>query len=316
MGLLGYTIRRLLWAIPVLFVISFLVFAIMRLAPGDPVDVILGQHYQEEQAAVLRKKYGYDQPLHQQYFTYLKNLTQGDFGVSTTQRDFPVRDIIFPKMWVSARLGFMALSITFTLGIMFGIYAALFRGTFLDPLIIGGWLLLDAVPVIILIPMVQWVVSLKLGLLDLGYEGLASPRIIPAVLILSLTGVAGVARFMRASIVQVLAEDFVRTARAKGLREQTVIITHVTRNAMLPMITVIGLSLPGVAAGSLFVELSYGIPGIGRQSLAAVTGPDYDVMLALVLVSSFLFVIANVFVDIAYAVIDPRVRIGAERGGT
>jgi ABC-type dipeptide/oligopeptide/nickel transport system permease component len=131
---------------------------------------------------------------------------------------------------------------------------------------------------------------------------------------LSLPGVAGVARFMRASVIGVIGEDYVRTARAKGLRERTVVITHITRNALLPLITVIGLSLPGIAGGSLFIEQLFGIPGIGRESLEAVLAPDFDVILFLVLFSSFLFVMANVFIDVAYAFIDPRVRLGATRG--
>jgi ABC-type dipeptide/oligopeptide/nickel transport system permease component len=119
---------------------------------------------------------------------------------------------------------------------------------------------------------------------------------------------------MRASVITVMNEDYVRTARAKGLKERTVVITHITRNAMLPMITVIGLSLPGITAGALFTEQYFGIPGIARESLAAITAPDFDVILALVLFGSTLFVLANVVVDISYAVIDPRVRVGARRG--
>lgn len=315
-GLLGYTIRRVLWAIPVLFVISFLVFAMLRLAPGDPVDTILGQRYDEDEAARLRAKYGYDEPLIQQYVTYMGNLAKGDLGVSTRRRDFDVSEIVWPRIWVSTRLGLMALAISFGLGIPMGIYAALARGTFLDPLIIGSWLLLDAIPTIVLIPVVTWFFALKLGIVDLSYRGLASPNILPAILILGLTGVAGVARFMRASILQAAAEDYVRTARAKGLPERIVIVRHVTRNAMLPMVTVIGLSLPGVAAGSLFIERFFGIPGIGNEAIEAVLGPDYDVILALVLFSSVLFVFANVVIDIAYAMIDPRIRLGAERNAS
>lgn len=315
-GLLGYTIRRVLWAIPVLFVISFLVFAMLRLAPGDPVDTILGQRYDEDEAARLRAKYGYDEPLIQQYVTYMGNLAKGDLGVSTRRRDFDVSEIVWPRIWVSTRLGLMALAISFGLGIPMGIYAALARGTFLDPLIIGSWLLLDAIPTIVLIPVVTWFFALKLGIVDLSYRGLASPNILPAVLILGLTGVAGVARFMRASILQAAAEDYVRTARAKGLPERVVIVRHVTRNAMLPMVTVIGLSLPGVAAGALFIERFFGIPGIGNEAIEAVLGPDYDVILALVLFSSVLFVFANVVIDVVYAIIDPRIRLGAERNAT
>ncbi|MGE5595964.1 MAG: ABC transporter permease [Hyphomicrobiales bacterium] len=313
-GLLGYLIRRLLWAIPVLFIISVAVFYILRLAPGDPTDTLLRSNYTPEAAQHLREKYGYDDPIYQQYAKWLKNLAKGDLGVSTRHPDFTAREVILPKMWTSTQIGFFALLITFGLGIPVGIYAALARGTFIDPLVISSWLLLDAIPYFVLIPLAQWLFALKLGLVDLKYEGVYSPNIILPVLTLALPGVAGVARLMRASVIGVLGEDYIRTARAKGLRETTIVFTHIARNALLPMITVIGLSLPGMAAGSLFVEQLFGIPGIGREAFEAVLAPDFDVILALVMFGSFLFVAANVLIDIAYAFIDPRVRLGEGRG--
>ena len=313
-GLTGYIVRRLLWAVPVLFVISVVVFSMMRLAPGDPVDAILGQRYTEEQAAVLKAKYGYDRPLPVQYVKYMANLAHGDLGVSTRHRDFTASDVIWPKLWVSTQLGAIALLIVFGLGIPVGVYAAMARGTFVDPLTISFWLAIEAVPVFVLTTIASWLFALKLGIVDLGYRGVWSPNMIVPILVMSLPGVAGVARFMRASVIGVLGDDYIRTARAKGLKERTVVITHITRNAMLPMITVIGLSLPGITAGSIFVETGFGIPGIARESLAAALAPDYDVVLALVLFGAALFVMANVAIDVMYGFIDPRVRVGAGRG--
>lgn len=314
-GLFGYLVRRLLWAIPVLLAISFLVFALIRAAPGDPVDTLLGQRYNEETAERLRAHYGYDQPLIQQYFTYMGNLIRGDLGISTRHTDFNVAEVILPKVWVSTQLGIMALIIAFTIGIPVGIYAALARGTFLDPLTISFWLAIDAVPVFVAIPILQFLVVVQLGILGLSWEGVWSANAILPVLIMSLPGIAGIARFMRASIISVMSEDYVRTARAKGLPERTVVMSHITRNAMLPMVTVIGLSLPGVTTGALFVERFFGIPGIANEALAAILHPDYDVILFLVLFGSFLFVLANIAVDVAYGFIDPRVRVGQGRGG-
>ena len=248
-GLTGYIVRRLLWAVPVLFIISIIVFSMMRLAPGDPVDAILGQRYTEEQAAVLKHKYGYDQPLPVQYIKYIQNLAHGDLGVSTRHRDFTASDVIWPKLWVSTQMGAIALLIVFGLGIPVGIYAALARGTFIDPLTISFWLAIEAVPVFVLTTIASWLFALKLGWVELGYRGVWSVNMIMPIMVMSLPGVAGVARFMRASVIGVLGDDYIRTARAKGLKERTVIITHITRNAMLPMITVIGLSLPGITAG-------------------------------------------------------------------
>ncbi|MBI5946816.1 MAG: ABC transporter permease [Chloroflexi bacterium] len=313
-GLLAYTIRRVLWAIPVLFAISIIVFWVLRLAPGDPVDSLMGTRYNDETAAAVRKKYGYDEPVYIQYVKYMQNLSHGDLGVSTRHQGFTVSEVIWPKIKVSSQLGAMALVITFALGIPIGVYAALARGTFLDPLTISFWLALDAVPAFVVIPIAQYYLAVKMGWVGLGWEGVWSPNAILPVVIMSLPGVAGVARFMRASVISVMAEDYVRTARAKGLRERTIVITHITRNALLPMITVIGLSLPGITAGALFTEQYFGIPGIARESLAAVTAPDFDVVLALVLFGSTLFVIANIVIDVSYAIIDPRVRVGTRRG--
>ncbi len=319
-GLLGYTIRRLLWAIPVLFAVSVIVFVILRAAPGDPVDALLGQRYTEQTAAAVRSKYGYDDPIPEQYWKYIKNLARGDLGVSTRHQDFTVRDVIWPKILVSARIGALALLITFMVGIPVGVYAALARGTPLDPLTISFWLALDAFPPFVAIPILQWLFALKLGLVssqwdtNAHWDGLLSRDAILPILIIAIPGIAGVARFMRASIISVMTEDYVRTARAKGLLERTVVITHITRNAMLPMVTVIGLSLPGIASGALFVELYFGIPGIASEALSAVRAPDFDVIMGLVLFGSTLFVLANILVDISYALIDPRVRVGARRG--
>ncbi len=313
-GIGGYILRRVLWTIPVLFVISFAVFYMLRLAPGDPVDTLLGQRFDDEVAERLKAKYGYDEPIYVQYVKYMKNLVQGDMGVSTRHQDFTVKEVVLPKIWVSTRLGFMALLLVFAIGIPVGLWAALARGTYLDPLLIGSWLFIDAVPIFVLITFAQFVFAVQLGWVSVSWDGVWSPNIILPVLLMSMPGVAGVARLMRASVIQVLNEDYVRTARAKGLRQRTVVMSYIARNAMLPVVTVIGLSLPGIAGGSLFIELLFGIPGIGNEAFQAVLAPDYDLILGLVLFSSFLFVVANLVVDIAYAFVDPRIRLGETRG--
>ena len=313
-GLAGYIIRRILWAAPVVFAISVMVFLLLRIAPQDPIDSLLGQRYDEEIAERLRAKYGYDRPLHIQYLKYVQNLFQGDLGVSTKHGDFSVAEVIFPRIRISAGMGIMAFALIFGLGIPIGVYAALARGTFVDPLVIGFWLLIDSVPVFVSTVIAPWFFALQLGWVNLSYEGVLHPNIILPVFIMALPGVAGVARLMRASVIQVSAEDYVRTARSKGLRERTVVVSHVVRNALLPMVTAIGLSLPGIFSGALFVELLMGIPGIGREFLQAVLGADYDVVMGLVLFGSALFVLANILVDIAYGFIDPRIRITAARG--
>lgn len=314
-GLLGYAVRRFLWTIPVLFAVSVLVFTMLRLAPTDPVDALVGRQYDPEVAARIRAKYGYDEPLPIQYVKYIQNLAKGDLGISTQHQDFSANEIIWPRIWTSTKLNILALIIAFGLGIPVGLYAAMARGTFVDPLTIGSWLLIDAIPTFVMAPFLIWLFAIRLDLIGLTWEGVLSPNAILPILILSLPGVAGIARFVRASVLQVIGEDYIRTARAKGLRESTVVLRHIARNAMLPVFTVIGLSLPGLAGGSLFVEQFFGIPGIGREGFRAAVSNDYDVILALVMFGAFLFVTANVLVDICYGFIDPRVRVGAGRGG-
>lgn len=313
-GLAGYIIRRLLWAIPVIFAVSIILFVVLRLAPIDPIDSLLGVRYDEEIADRLRQKYGYDQPLHVQYLKYFENLFQGDLGVSTRRLDFSVEEVVIPKVKVSAPIGAMALVLAYVLGIPIGIYAAAQRGTYRDPLTIGSWLFVDAIPIFVIAVWAMWFLALKVSLIDLSYEGVFHENIILPVLLMSFPGVAGVARFMRASMVQVIYEDYVRTARAKGLRERTVVISHIARNAFLPMITSIGLALPAIFTGSLFIELVFGIPGIAREMLEAIFVPDYDVVIGFGLFTFSLFVLANILIDITYGFIDPRVRVEAERG--
>lgn len=313
-GLAGYIIRRLLWAVPVIVAVSIILFVVLRLAPLDPIDSLLGVRYDEEIAERLREKYGYDQPIHIQYVKYFQNLFQGDLGVSTRRLDFSVEEVVIPKVKVSAPMGAMALVLAYLLGIPIGIYAAVKRGTARDPLTIGSWLLIDAIPIFVIAVWAMWFLALKVSLIDLSYRGVFHENIILPVLLMSFPGVAGVARFMRASMVQVVYEDYVRTARAKGLRERTVVISHIARNAFLPMITSIGLSLPAIFTGSLFIELIFGIPGIAREMLDAIFVPDYDVVIGFGLFTFSLFVLANILVDITYGFIDPRVRVEAERG--
>ncbi|MXZ88216.1 MAG: ABC transporter permease [Dehalococcoidia bacterium] len=314
-GLAGYIIRRLLWAVPVIFAVSIILFVVLRLAPVDPIDSLLGIRYDEEIADRLRQKYGYDQPIHIQYIKYFQNLFQGDLGVSTRRLDFSVEEVVIPKVKVSAPMGAMALVLAYALGIPIGIYAAARRGTFRDPLTIGSWLFIDAIPIFVIAVWAMWFLALKVSLINLSFEGVFHENIILPVLLMSFPGVAGVARFMRASMVQVIYEDYVRTARAKGLRERTVVISHIARNAFLPMITSIGLSLPAIFTGSLFIELMFGIPGIAREMLEAIFVPDYDVVIGFGLFTFSLFVLANILIDITYGFIDPRVRVEAERGG-
>jgi ABC-type dipeptide/oligopeptide/nickel transport system permease component len=308
-GILPYILRRLLWAPLILLAVSFIAFTITRFGPGDPISVAMGQYRDPEVLARVRHEKGLDKPLLDQYRIYIWNVLHGDLGESLSHQGYSVSEVIFPKMWVSAQLGLVALIITFGVGIPVGILAALKQGSWMDPASISTFLFLQSVPVLVTVPVMLLVFVLRLHWLPTGgWEGILSKHIVIPALALSLPGIAGVARLMRATTLDVLKEDYVRTARAKGLPEFTVVSQHVARNALLPLVTIIGISLVTLLEGAFFTETLLGIPGIGRQAFESVTSRDYDVILGLTLVLATAFIVANIVIDIAYTFIDPRVR--------
>jgi oligopeptide transport system permease protein len=309
-GLAGYVLRRLLFLPLTLIVVSFATFYITRWGPGDPISVYSGQYRDQEAFQRVRHKYGLDKPIVEQYGIYMKGLLHGDLGESYRYRDRTIPEIIGPKIWVSARLGIYAFILTFLIGIPAGVLAAVKRGSWMDPFIIGVFLLFQSIPVLVMVPALVLLFAAKLHWLPSGgFDGMFSMSMIIPTIALSVGGIAGVARLARATTLGTLSEDFVRTARAKGLDERTVISRHIARNSLVPvMTTVIGLSLVGLIEGALFTETLLGIPGIGRFLYESVTGRDYNVILAVVLLITVAFVIANLAVDLALIIIDPRVR--------
>ncbi len=330
-GLLAYLIRRLLWLPVILVVVSFFTFMLTRFGPGDPVTVLGGQYLDPVVFDRVRQERGLDKPFYEQYYIYMKDvLTDGDFGQSVTlYQGVGVWDIIWPRMLVSMQPGIVAFVIAFSVGITVGIFAALRQGTWVDPLSIGSFLLFQSIPVLVFLPFMVLIFVVRLGWIpavgwggpavDVGPQeislGIFSRHIILPAIALSLPGIAGIARLVRATTLSVLGEDYVRTARAKGLKERTVVTRHVTRNSLLPLITIIGFSLVGLLEGAFFVELILGIPGIGQLGFQAATSRDYDVILALVLMGATTFIVANILIDIAYTFIDPRIRYERQESG-
>ncbi len=323
-GLAGYIIRRLLLAPVILFIISLATFFLGRFAPGDYVDIQAGARATPEIKERIREELGLNDPIYQQYFRYVTNFVQGDFGDSVIYRGANVEDIIFPRLWVTLQYNLIVSLLTFGIGIPLGTWAALRRGTWLDPLAIGTFLTFAAVPIVVTIPILQWLFAVKLGWLPCcGWEvnraiddatgvelGIFSKNIILPVLVLTLPGIAGVARYMRSQVLDVLDQDFVRTARAKGLVERVVVGRHVVRNALLPIATLLGFELAGLLGGSFFIETLLGIPGIGQFGFESINSRDYNAIMAIVLIGSAAFVVANLLADIAYGFIDPRIRLG------
>jgi ABC-type dipeptide/oligopeptide/nickel transport system permease component len=316
-GLAGYILRRLLFLPVTLFVVSFATFYITRWGPGDPISVYSGQYRDEEAFDRVRAQYGLVKPIHEQYFIWAEDvLTRGDFGPSYRYPDRTIPEVLRPKLWVSIRVGLWAFLLTFAIGIPIGIFAATRQGTWVDPASISTFLLFQSIPALVMVPMLVLIFAAKLHWLPSGgFDGIFSRSIIIPTIALTLPGVAGVARLCRAVTLQTLHEDFVRTARAKGLDESVVISRHVARNSVVPlMTTVIGLSLVGLLEGAFFTETILGIPGIGSFVFESVNGRDYNMILAVVLLITTAFVLANLLVDLALIMIDPRVRAaGATR---
>jgi ABC-type dipeptide/oligopeptide/nickel transport system permease component len=311
-GLAGYVLRRLLFLPVTLLMVSFATFYITRWGPGDPVRVYAGSGYADPEALDrVREKYGLDKPIIQQYGIWLQDVvTEGDFGVSFRFRDRSITEILGPKIWVSIQVSAWAFLITFLVGIPSGVYSAIRQGTWRDPTLIGFFLTFQSIPVLVSVPTLVLVFAAKLHWLPPGgFDGMFSTSVIIPTLALSLPGIAGVARLARTTTLGTLHEDYVRTARAKGLDESVVIGRHVARNSLVPvMTTVIGLSLVGLVEGALITETLLGIPGVGRFAYESVTGRDYNVVLAFVLLMTTLFVLANLLTDLALILIDPRVR--------
>jgi ABC-type dipeptide/oligopeptide/nickel transport system permease component len=317
-GIAGHIIRRLLFLPITLLVVSFAMFYITRWGPGDPVRVYVGSGYADPEALDrVRHTYGLDKPIHEQYGIYMRRLLlHGDFGPSFRYRDRTIPEILRPKIWTSMQLVSLSFFIVYIVGIPAGVYAALKQGSWRDPTLIGTFLVFDSIPVLVLVPTLVVIFAAQLHWLPPGgFDGIFSKSMIIPTIALSIGGIAGVARLTRTATLSVLNDDFVRTARAKGLNEHVVVIRHVVRNSVVPiMTTAVGLSLVGLISGALFTETILGIPGIGSFMYESVTNRDYNVILASVLMLTTAFVLANLLVDIALIIIDPRIRAAGGSG--
>lgn len=304
-----YIVRRLLWLPVVLLAVSFITFTLGYYAPGDPVEVMLGQRVNPAAAERLREELGLNRPFFDRYVDFVLRAVNGDFGESYKYRGLPVTDLIADKVWVSVQLGLAGLALAFALGIPLGILAALKQGTWLDDLIVGTTLVLNSIPVFFTLPMMLLIFVRTLHWLpSSGWGGLFDSRIIIPAVVMALPGLAVITRQMRASTLDVLYQDYVRVARAKGLPESTVMLRHVVRNALLPLWTILGLSLGGLVEGFFVIETLYGIPGIGAMAVDSMFTRDYPVIMAITLLVATSFVLANLLVDIGYTFLDPRIR--------
>ncbi len=310
--MLPYIARRLLWTPVLLLIVSLVVFALGRFGPGDPVEVLLGQRMNQEVAQRIRHERGLDRPFWVQYVGYVGGLLHGDLGESFKYPGQAVSDLIFPKVWISAQLGIAALVVALVIGVPLGLLAALRHGTWVDTATVSFTLFFMSLPVFLSAPFLILVFSVKLGVLPTaGWHGLFSASIVMPALVMGLPGTAGIARLLRASTLEVLGQDYIRTARAKGLPNGVIQRRHVLRNALIPVVTMVGLSLGTLVEGAFITETLFGIPGVGRFALDSIFARDYPVIMATTLLVAASFVLANLMVDVAYGFLDPRIRYRA-----
>ncbi len=304
-----YFVRRLLWLPLLLVAVSLITFALGLYGPGDPVQVLMGQHSNPETIARIRQERGLDRPFAEQYALYISQALQGDFGESYKYRGQPIGPLILERIWVSVQLGMVALALALFLGVPLGVVAALKANTWVDRLTVGITVLGISTPTFVLAPIVTWFFARQLRILPAGgWDGIFSPKIIMPALVLGLGAVAVFARQTRASLLEVLGQDYVRTARAKGLPERGVVVGHALRNALLPIFTLLGMMLGDLPAGAFIVENVFGIPGIGRLGFESFFARDYPLIMALTLIVAASYVLVNLLVDVGYVFLDPRIR--------
>jgi oligopeptide transport system permease protein len=310
--MLQIIIRRVLWFIPVFFLVTGITFVTMHAMPGGPFD---REKTPPALVAQMEAIYGLDRPLHEQYLTWLSNVARLRFGPSLAFRGQPVESFLLPGLAVSAQLGVWAMLIGLLLGLPAGILAALKYGTWLDHGATLIAILGVSIPSLILGPLLYWLFGLELGWLPVAKwadlsDGLGpyiSHALLPAITLGA--GISAiVARLTRASLLQVLHEDYVRTAHAKGLPPRVVTMRHALRNALIPVVTYIGPLTAAVLTGSLVVEQIFAIPGMGRYFVTSISSRDYPMVMAVVVIYSVIIVVANLSVDIAYVFLDPRSR--------
>jgi len=311
---LRYLMNRIVGLIAVMFIVATIVFVIIRVTPGDPAAVMLGPEASQQDISALRTQLGLDRPLPLQYVTWLGQLARGDLGQSIFLNK-PVLSALADRAEPTFWLTIMSLLIATAIAVPVGILSAVKRGTVLDQSVLSFSMFTSSVPSFWLGLLLMQVFAVKLGWLPVsGYGGpdasigtRLSHLILPAV-VLGVVNSALITRFIRASMLDVLRDDYVRTARAKGLTETRVILKHAVRNALIPILTVIGLTTALLISGAVVTETVFGLPGVGSLVVSAVLRRDYPVIQGALLVIAAIYVLINLFIDLMYMVVDPRVR--------
>jgi peptide/nickel transport system permease protein len=312
--MLGYIARRLLATVPVMAVVAVVVFMLLRLTTGDPAAIIAGDNATSADVEAIRTKLGLDRPIAEQFVIWIGNIVRGDLGESFFFKR-QVADLILERLEPTLALAVSTLVLAVCMAVPLGVVAGWKRGTWIDRMVMGLSVLGFSVPVFVIGYALIYLFAIELGWLPVqGYQRLADglggflERLILPSVTLAVIYVALIARITRASVLEVLGADHVRTARAKGLGEIAVLVRHVLRNAAVPIVTVIGLGVALLIGGVVVTESVYAIPGLGRLTVDAVLARDYPTVQAVILLFSVVYVVVNLLVDLTYTFLDPRIR--------
>ena len=322
--MLGYILRRLLIAIPVLFGVTVINFIIMRMAPGNPVDMLVSPKLPEAAREAKMIELGLNEPAYVQYWNWLKNLVlEGDLGYSMITYE-PVTQLIANRMGPTLILMGTALILGLIIAIPIGIYSATKQYSKLDYTFVTGSFLGISIPNFFLALLLVYIFSIQLnwlpsgGMKELGSEGsfgsLLWHMILPVTVLVANVAGRNI-RYIRSSMLEIMGQDFLRTARAKGVKEFFVVNKHAMRNALIPIVTIIGLEIPILFGGAVVIEQIFAWPGIGQLTLSSIMSRDYSTIMGLNLVAAFVVIAANILTDIAYAFVDPRIRKSYVGGG-
>jgi peptide/nickel transport system permease protein len=312
--MLAYIGKRLLATIPVMAIVAVFVFAMLRLTPGDPAAIIAGASATTQDVADIRAKLGLDQPIVTQFAAWIGRMATGDFGESFFFKK-QVAELVADRIEPTLMLSLATMLLSIAIAVPLGVLAAYRQGTWVDRIVMGFAVLGFSVPVFVIGYVLIYLFAIELAWLPVqGYQRLSEGlggcllRLVLPSLTLSVIYIALIARITRTSVLEVLGEDYIRTARAKGLTDVNVLMRHALRNALVPIVTVIGIGLALLIGGVVVTESVFNIPGLGRLTVDAVLARDYPTVQAVILLFSFVYVLVNLAVDLMYTVLDPRIR--------
>jgi len=316
-----YIIRRLLWALVILIMLTLLVFFSMRLLPGDPIIIYVGQSQglvgmTPEALDKLRAEYGLDKPIMVQYINWVGGIFHGDLGESVTYHE-DVAKLMLKRFPITIYIGAITFVIATFLGVLAGMFAALRRGKLTDQIVTPLSYIGISIPIFWLGVLMIYAFAMKLHWLPTsGYTSpfkdflMSTRQLVMPVICLAVTQVAGLSRQMRSSVLEVVRQDYVRTAWSKGLSERLIVIKHILKNSLIPVITLMGFAIGGIFGGSVLIESVFNIPGMGRLMVTSIFAQDYVVVQACTLIFAIIVLVTNLVVDMSYGWLDPRIRYG------